>query len=31
MEIVKGIEIHGKALWIKKEKILVLGDVHIGY
>jgi len=31
MEIIKGIEIVGKALWIKKEKILVLADLHIGY
>ena len=31
MEIQKGIEIHGKGLWIKKHKILVVGDFHIGY
>jgi uncharacterized protein len=31
MEILKGIEIKGKALWIKKEKALILGDLHIGY
>ncbi len=31
MEIVKGIEIQGKGLWIRKHKILVIGDLHIGY
>lgn len=31
MEILKGIEIKGKALWIRKHKILVVGDLHIGY
>ena len=31
MEIIKGIEIKGKALWIKEEKILVFGDFHLGY
>ena len=31
MEILKGIEIKGKALWIKKEKILIFGDFHLGY
>jgi putative SbcD/Mre11-related phosphoesterase len=31
MEIIKGIEIKGKALWIKKEKALIIGDSHIGY
>lgn len=31
MEILKGIEILGKALWVPKEKILILADLHIGY
>ena len=31
MEIARGIEIKGKALFIKKHKILVIGDLHIGY
>ncbi|MBU2522671.1 MAG: metallophosphoesterase [Nanoarchaeota archaeon] len=31
MEIAKGIEIKGKALWIRKHKVLVIGDLHIGY
>jgi len=31
MEILKGIKIIDLALYIKKEKILVIGDVHIGY
>jgi len=31
MEILRGIEIRGKGLWIKKHKILVIGDLHIGY
>jgi len=31
MEIAKGIEIVDLSLYIKKHKILVLGDVHIGY
>jgi hypothetical protein len=31
MEITKDIEIIGKALWFKKEKILVISDLHIGY
>lgn len=30
MEISKGIEIHGLALLIKPENILVIGDIHIG-
>ncbi|MBI2046939.1 metallophosphoesterase [Candidatus Pacearchaeota archaeon] len=30
-EIFKGIEIKGKALWIAKEKILAVADLHIGY
>jgi hypothetical protein len=31
MEIIKGIEIVGKALWLKKSKTLVIADLHIGY
>jgi uncharacterized protein len=31
MEILKGIEIKGKALWIKKDRILIFGDFHLGY
>lgn len=31
MEIAKGIEIWGKALFIRKHKVLVIGDLHIGY
>lgn len=31
IEIIKGIEIIGKALWIKRHKMLVIGDLHIGY
>jgi len=30
-EIIKGIEAIGKALWLKKEKILVIADLHLGY
>lgn len=31
MEILPGIEIKKKALWLKKQKILVISDLHIGY
>lgn len=31
MEILNGIEIKGKALWLKKSKLLIIGDLHIGY
>ncbi len=31
MELIKGIDALGKGLWIKKHKILVVGDLHIGY
>ena len=31
MQILPGIVIVGKALWIKKLKILVVADLHIGY
>lgn len=31
MEILKGIEMLGKALWLPKQKVLVIADLHIGY
>ena len=31
MEIIAGIEIIGKALWLKKSKTLIVSDIHIGY
>lgn len=31
MEILPGIEIKNKAIWLKKQKILVISDLHIGY
>ena len=31
MEILKGIEIKGKGLWIAKEKVLIISDLHLGY
>ncbi len=31
MEVVKGIEAYNKALWLPKQKILVIADLHIGY
>lgn len=31
MEILKGIEIKGKALWLKKSRVLIIADLHIGY
>ena len=31
MEIIKGFEAIGKALWFRKERILVIADLHIGY
>ena len=31
MEIIKGIEITGLGLFIKKEKTLVISDMHLGY
>lgn len=31
MEILKGIEMVGKALWLPREKILIIADLHIGY
>ncbi|MEM2031466.1 MAG: metallophosphoesterase [Candidatus Pacearchaeota archaeon] len=31
MEILPGIEIKNKALWIKRKKVLIIADLHIGY
>lgn len=31
MEILKGIEIKNKALWLSSVKILIIADLHIGY
>jgi len=31
MEIIDGIEAIGTSLWIPKRKILIIGDLHIGY
>ncbi|MEK6969993.1 MAG: metallophosphoesterase, partial [Nanoarchaeota archaeon] len=31
LEISKGIEIVELALWLKKEKILIINDLHLGY
>lgn len=31
VEILKGIEIIDLGLWLKKEKILIIGDLHIGF
>ncbi len=31
MKILDGIEIIGKALWIKKKRILIIADLHLGY
>lgn len=31
MEISKGIEIVNTALWLKREKILIVNDLHLGY
>ena len=31
MEILPGIEVIGKALWLKKFRILIIADLHIGY
>ena len=31
MEIIKGIEIVDLALWLKKEKALVIADLHVGF
>lgn len=30
-EIFPGVEIHGLTLYLKKEKVLVIGDLHLGY
>ena len=31
MEILEGIEIVDLCLYLKKEKVLVVGDLHIGF
>jgi putative SbcD/Mre11-related phosphoesterase len=31
MEILRGIEMIGKALWVKSKKVLIIADLHIGY
>ncbi|MEM2933205.1 MAG: metallophosphoesterase [Candidatus Pacearchaeota archaeon] len=31
MEILPGIEIKNKALWLPKQKVLIIADLHIGY
>ena len=31
MEIIKDIEIKNKAIWLRKERVLVIGDLHLGY
>jgi len=31
MEILPGIEIKGKALWLTKQKVLIISDLHLGY
>lgn len=31
MEVLPGIEIKNKALWLKKERALIISDLHIGY
>ncbi|MCX6741757.1 MAG: metallophosphoesterase [Candidatus Pacearchaeota archaeon] len=31
MEILPGIEIKEKSLWVKKKKILIIADIHLGY
>ncbi|MFH0831972.1 MAG: metallophosphoesterase [archaeon] len=31
MEISKGIEMIGKALWLPKQKVLIIADLHVGY
>ncbi len=31
MEILSGIEIIGKSLWIRKKKIIIIADLHFGY
>jgi len=30
-EIIPGIEAIGPALWLKEQKILIIGDLHLGY
>lgn len=31
MEILKGMEMLGKSLWLPRQKILIVADLHIGY
>lgn len=31
LEILKGLEIHGNALFLKRESVLILSDLHIGF
>lgn len=31
MEILPGMEIKGKALWLAKPRVLIIADLHIGY
>lgn len=31
MEISSGIETIGLSLWLKTQKILIIGDLHLGY
>lgn len=31
MEILPGIKIFGKALWLEKQKVLIIADFHLGY
>lgn len=31
MKIIPGIEIKGKSLWLPKQKILIIADLHLGY
>ncbi len=31
MKLAKGIEAHGKSLWLPKSKTLIIADLHIGY
>jgi hypothetical protein len=31
MEIIRGIEMIGRALWLPRQKILIIADLHIGY
>ncbi|UZE93738.1 MAG: hypothetical protein IB618_03145 [Candidatus Pacearchaeota archaeon] len=31
MELLPGIKIINKALWLSKHKILIIADLHLGY